>query len=122
MAGWLTSSGRRGTASSGMLPLRSHRHRTSPIKKFTHISGRPAVFLDRDGVINSLVYHKEASVVDSPFTSSQFRILPRVPQAIRVLNELGLAVIVVSNQPGIAKRHFSAATLRDFDRKLKAAL
>lgn len=83
---------------------------------------RPAVFLDRDGVINSLVYHKDASVVDSPFTLSQFRVLPRVPQAIRLLNELGLVVVVASNQPGIAKRHFTSATLREFDQKLRKCL
>jgi D-glycero-D-manno-heptose 1,7-bisphosphate phosphatase len=86
------------------------------------MSSQRAVFLDRDGVINGLVYHRDASIVDSPFTTGQFRVLPRVPRAIRLLNDLGLPVIVVSNQPGIAKGHFDAATLRSFDRKLKAAL
>jgi D-glycero-D-manno-heptose 1,7-bisphosphate phosphatase len=81
-----------------------------------------AVFLDRDGVINGLVYHRDASIVDSPFTAGQFRVLPRVPRAVRLLNDLGLLVVVVSNQPGIAKGHFDAATLRGFDRKLKAIL
>lgn len=83
---------------------------------------RRAVFLDRDGVINALVYHKDASVVDSPFMPSQFRVLPRVPEAIRLMNKLGLVVVVVSNQPGIAKKHFGAATLTEFERKLKASL
>jgi D-glycero-D-manno-heptose 1,7-bisphosphate phosphatase len=83
---------------------------------------RAGVFLDRDGVINALVYHKDAGVVDSPFTPSQFQILPRVVQAIRLMNRLGLTVVVVSNQPGIAKRHFDPATLRAFDRKLRSSL
>jgi len=83
---------------------------------------KAAVFLDRDGVINPLIYHKDAGIVDSPFTLSQFRVLPRVPKAIRALNDLGLAVVVVSNQPGIAKKHFDAATLRAFDKKLLDAL
>lgn len=81
-----------------------------------------AVFLDRDGVINALIYHRDAGIVDSPFTLDQFQILPRVPQAIRLLNELGLPVLVVSNQPGIAKRHFDRKLLHEFDRKLQAAL
>jgi len=81
-----------------------------------------AVFLDRDGVINSLIYHQDAGIVDSPFTLAQFQILPRVPQAIRLLNDLKLPVVVVSNQPGIAKRHFTAHVLEGFDRKLRAAL
>lgn len=86
------------------------------------MSVRRAVFLDRDGVINRLVYHRDAGIVDSPFTVEQFELLPRVPRAIRLLNRLGLPVVLVSNQPGIAKRHFDRATLRKFDSKLKAAL
>jgi D-glycero-D-manno-heptose 1,7-bisphosphate phosphatase len=89
-------------------------------------NGKPrfsrAVFLDRDGVINPLIYHRDAGIVDSPFTIQQFKILPDVPRAIRALNRLGLKVVVVSNQPGIAKAHFSLTTLRAFDRKLEAAL
>lgn len=96
---------------------------TSRLQKWSHEEHlRGAVFLDRDGVINKLIYHQEAGVVDSPFTAAQFQLLPRVPIAIRMLNDLGLPVIVVSNQPGIAKKHFSARTLRDFDRKLNDAL
>lgn len=82
----------------------------------------PAVFLDRDGVINALLYHKEAGVVDSPFTVDQFRLLPRVARAIRLLNDLSIPVIIVSNQPGIAKGHFAAAVLRSCDLKLNLAL
>jgi D-glycero-D-manno-heptose 1,7-bisphosphate phosphatase len=85
-------------------------------------SARPAVFLDRDGVINPLIYHRDVGIVDSPFTPAQFTVLPRVPKAIRLLNDMELAVVVVSNQPGIAKGHFSLQTLRKFDRKLRAVL
>jgi D-glycero-D-manno-heptose 1,7-bisphosphate phosphatase len=81
-----------------------------------------AVFLDRDGVINRLIYHRDAGIVDSPFTVAQFRVFPRVPQAIRLLNDLGLRVVMVSNQPGIAKGHFDATTLRQFEKNLNLAL
>jgi histidinol phosphatase-like enzyme len=37
-----------------------------------------AIFLDRDGVINELVYHQEHGIIDSPFTVEQFRLLPGV--------------------------------------------
>jgi D-glycero-D-manno-heptose 1,7-bisphosphate phosphatase len=86
------------------------------------MSTKSAVFLDRDGVMNGLVYHHDAGIVDSPFTVDQFRVLPRVPRAIRLLNDLNLPVIVVSNQPGIAKGHFDATILNSFDKKLSAAL
>jgi len=81
-----------------------------------------AVFLDRDGVVNALIYHRDAGIIDSPFTLAQFSVLPGVPQAIRGLNDLDFAVVIVSNQPGIAKRHFALSLLKEFDRKLISAL
>ena len=84
------------------------------------MSGSPAVFLDRDGVINRLLYHKDAGIVDSPFTAAQFQVLPCVPKAIRLLNDLGLPVVIVSNQPGVAKEHFSPEVLGEFEKLLDA--
>ena len=81
-----------------------------------------AVFLDRDGVINSLVYHEDAGVIDSPFKTSQFKLLPRVPEAIRLLNDMGLKVAVVSNQPGIAKGHLKPATMKTFERRMLSGI
>lgn len=74
-----------------------------------------AVLLDRDGVINTLVYHEDSGVIDAPFVPSQFKLLPRVPQAIRLLNDIGLKTAIVSNQPGIAKGHLSPDTLKFFE-------
>jgi len=77
-----------------------------------------AVLLDRDGVINALVYHEDAGVIDAPFKRSQFKLLPRVPKAIRMLNDLGLSVAIVSNQPGIAKGHLKPDMLKAFEREM----
>jgi D-glycero-D-manno-heptose 1,7-bisphosphate phosphatase len=74
-----------------------------------------AVLLDRDGVINSLVYHQDAGIVDAPFTVSRFKLLPRVPEAIRQLNELGLKTAIVSNQPGVAKGHLARDVFEKFE-------
>jgi D-glycero-D-manno-heptose 1,7-bisphosphate phosphatase len=65
--------------------------------------GRRAVFLDRDGCINAMVYHAEFGLVDSPQNPAEFRLLEGVAEAIRLLHELGFLAVVVSNQPGIAK-------------------
>ena len=81
-----------------------------------------AVFLDRDGVINELVYYTEHGVVDSPFTVQQFKLCPGVPDAVKLLNNKGFKVIVVSNQPGVAKNHFAVETLKLIDAKMKAEL
>jgi D-glycero-D-manno-heptose 1,7-bisphosphate phosphatase len=62
-----------------------------------------AVFLDRDGVINEIVYFKELGLLDSPLNPRQFKLLPKVAKAIKIINDLGLKAIIVSNQPSIAK-------------------
>ena len=81
-----------------------------------------AVFLDRDGVINELVYHQEQGIIDSPFTVKQFRLLPGVSEAIKKLCETGYKVVVVSNQPGIAKGHMSEETFEEIKSKMKEKL
>jgi D-glycero-D-manno-heptose 1,7-bisphosphate phosphatase len=64
---------------------------------------RRAVFLDRDGTINEEVnYLAKAEDV---------RLLPRTAQAIARLNAAGLAVVVVSNQSGLARGYFDEADL-----------
>jgi D-glycero-D-manno-heptose 1,7-bisphosphate phosphatase len=72
-----------------------------------------AIFLDRDGVVNELVYFPEQGIIDSPFTPDQFCLCPGVPLAIKRFQNKGYKVIIVSNQPGIAKGHI---TQNNFDR------
>jgi D-glycero-D-manno-heptose 1,7-bisphosphate phosphatase len=70
---------------------------------------RKAVFLDRDGVINEMVSSREGP--DSPRSVNEFRLVPGAGTAIKSLNDLGLPVVVVSNQPGIAKGKLCAEDL-----------
>ena len=81
-----------------------------------------AVFLDRDGVINRIIYHRDIGVIDTPFTVKQMRLLPAAAGAIKKLNRLGLKAVVVSNQPGIAKGHFDRRTLKAMTEKMERAL
>jgi hypothetical protein len=55
---------------------------------------RPAVFLDRDGTVNVEVHY-----LSQP---EQLVLLPTVARTISRLNTLGIAVVVVTNQAGIA--------------------
>ncbi|MDI6814835.1 MAG: HAD family hydrolase [Dehalococcoidales bacterium] len=81
-----------------------------------------AVFLDRDGVINELIYYHEHGLVDSPFTIEQFRLLPDVSEAIKRFHKMGYKVILISNQPGIAKNHLSEKTFARIKEKMKEEL
>lgn len=81
-----------------------------------------AVFLDRDGVINELVYYPEQGIIDSPFTPEQFRLIPGVGRAIKEFQEMGSKVILVSNQPGIAKGHFTRESFDELRRKMNEEL
>ena len=62
---------------------------------------RRAVFLDRDGVINHAV------VVDGvphpPASLEEFALLPEVPEALARLVAEGFALVVVTNQPDVAR-------------------
>ncbi len=80
------------------------------------------VFLDRDGVMNPLVYYAEHGLVDSPFTASQFRLFPGVAEAINQLHESGYKVVLTSNQPGMAKGNFSASTFEEVKQKMREEL
>lgn len=77
-----------------------------------------AVFLDRDGVINEILFHREMGLLETPFTVPQFRLRPGVAEAVRQINRLGFKAVVVSNQPGVAMRHFSMSTLQAITRKM----
>jgi D,D-heptose 1,7-bisphosphate phosphatase len=83
---------------------------------------RRAVFLDRDGTINRMVYNSEFGLVDSPANPDEFDLLPRVGEAIHRINQLGFLAIVVSNQPGIAKARFSMPLLEATTSKMHLEL
>jgi len=80
------------------------------------------VFLDRDGVINELVYYAEHGVIDSPFTTKQFRLIPGVCEAINEFHELGFKVVIVSNQPGMAKGYLTQETFARLRKKMSGDL
>jgi D-glycero-D-manno-heptose 1,7-bisphosphate phosphatase len=81
-----------------------------------------AIFLDRDGVINELVYHQEQGIIDSPSTVEQFTLLPGVGEAIKRFHEEGYKVVVISNQPGIAKGNLLEKTFQEIRSKMKLEL
>ena len=62
-----------------------------------------AVFLDRDGVINPLVYNLNTKCYESPKVPEDFSVFTYTARALRLLKDNGFRNIVVSNQPDYAK-------------------
>lgn len=58
-----------------------------------------AVFLDRDGTIN----------IEKEYLNKvkDFEFIPGVPEAVRLLNQAGILVIVVTNQSGVARGYYT---------------
>jgi D-glycero-D-manno-heptose 1,7-bisphosphate phosphatase len=69
-----------------------------------------------------MFFHPEFGTVDSPANPDQFHLMADVGQAIAQIKRAGLLVIVVSNQPGIAKGKFTPALLGAMERKMIASI
>jgi D-glycero-D-manno-heptose 1,7-bisphosphate phosphatase len=73
-----------------------------------------AIFMDRDGTVN-----EEVGYVNH---LSRFRLLPRVIEAIRLINQNNFKAILVTNQAGVARGYFLEDTVREVHTKLQMLL
>ena len=74
-----------------------------------------AVFLDRDGVITK----------EPPYYAhriDQLELIPKSAEAIRLLNESGFKVIVVSNQSGVARGYYQEKDIEIYNEAMKKKL
>jgi histidinol-phosphate phosphatase family protein len=78
------------------------------------VAGQSAVFVDRDDTLNK----------DCPYCSKpeQIVLLPTVGEGVRLLNEAGLPVFVVTNQSGIGRGFFTEQDLAAIHAKMQADL
>jgi histidinol-phosphate phosphatase family protein len=70
------------------------------------LARRPTVILDRDGVLN-----KKPPRAEYVRTWAEFKWLPGAKDALKLFNDAGCQVIVVSNQAGIARGAMTEADL-----------
>ncbi|CUS76957.1 D-glycero-D-manno-heptose 1,7-bisphosphate phosphatase [Candidatus Kryptonium thompsonii] len=73
-----------------------------------------AIFLDRDGTIN-----EDVNFLSSP---EQIVLIENSAEAIKEANELGLKVIVFTNQSGIARGYFTEEDLHRIHKRLDELL
>lgn len=79
---------------------------------------RRAVFLDRDGVLNRAPVR--AGRPQSVLRLEEVELLPGVPEACRMLRDEGFVLVVVTNQPDVARGTLSRAAaeiIHDFLRR-----
>ncbi len=88
--------------------------RSGKVARMNRIYSRPAVFLDRDGVIS-----KEVDLLCKP---EQLELIEGVGEAIRYINEKGYLAVVVTNQPVIARNLCSLEELDFIHAKLETLL
>ncbi|MDG6975936.1 MAG: HAD family hydrolase [Nitrososphaerota archaeon] len=81
-----------------------------------------ACLLDRDGVLNEMVYYADPGAVDSPFTPKQFVLVEGIGEALRGMKSAGYKLVLVSNQPGMAKKHMTMPTFRKIQAKMRRLL
>jgi D-glycero-D-manno-heptose 1,7-bisphosphate phosphatase len=79
-----------------------------------------AVFLDRDGVLVRALAGEGAP--RSARTLAELELLPDAEEACSALKEAGFALVVVTNQPDIARGTLSAETVARQNEVLRAAL
>jgi len=78
------------------------------------MDGAPAVFVDRDGTLI-----REVGYLSRP---EQIEVLAGVPEAIQLLRQHGIRVVVITNQSGIARGFISEGELHVIHRELMRQL
>ncbi len=90
----------------------------------TAVGSLKGVFLDRDGVLNDLVFRGDENLIDgyripwtAPFVLSELRIKPEAAPAIAVMIGKGYVPVIVTNQPDVSGGRIAPA---EFGRLMRA--
>ena len=81
------------------------------------MSGRRAIFLDRDGVLNDVVWRDGKAA--SPRQLSELAITPSAAQVVADFQAAGYLTFVVTNQPDVRRRLMSAEILEEIHAELR---
>lgn len=81
---------------------------------------KPALFLDRDGVINKMVKYGDSW--DSPQKIEDVKLTTGIVEVIKWSNERSIPVIEISNQPGVAKGKVDQETASAIQQRVEKLL
>ena len=80
---------------------------------------KKAVFVDRDGTLNEMVYDPIHGTLDSPRRPEQVQLVKGAGAFLRGLRERGYFVVIATNQPGISKGTLTAPDLASVNDRLR---
>lgn len=83
---------------------------------------KKAIFLDRDGVINELVYNKEQGIVECPLNKNQISLVFGIIELLKVIRNLGFLIVVISNQPIVALNKTTLKNLQGIKKEVENQL
>jgi D-glycero-D-manno-heptose 1,7-bisphosphate phosphatase len=83
---------------------------------------QPAVFLDRDGVLNHLVVDPTSGLAESPLRMADVAIVAGAGAGIYRLRAAGWLVVCVTNQPAVAKGSVELSTLLEIHERVRLLL
>ena len=72
------------------------------------------VFLDRDGTLNEEVHYLHRR--------EDLKLIPGVPQALRLLKQAGYRLVVVTNQAGVARGYYKESDVEALHRYMNRVL
>ena len=81
---------------------------------------RKAFFLDRDGVLNGV--HVRGGLPYPPKVISELELLPGVSKAVELLKENNFEIVVVTNQPDVARGKTSREVVEEFHKYIMKSL
>ena len=77
-----------------------------------------AIFLDRDGIINHVVYHKDVNKPSSPWKIEEFKLIKNIKKPLEELTKMGFLLFIISNQPDIARGNVKKGTTEEINKIL----
>jgi D-glycero-D-manno-heptose 1,7-bisphosphate phosphatase len=81
---------------------------------------RPAVFLDRDGVINRPIVREGKP--HAPLSLAEFELLPGVSESLASLRDQGYLILIVTNQPDVSRGNARRQSIDSIHDHLKKQL
>ena len=81
---------------------------------------RRAIFLDRDGVLVSA--KPVVNTAHGPLTLDEFALLPGIEEPLARLRADGYLLVLVTNQPGLARGHLTWEVLGEMHRRIQEVI